>query len=52
VKKLEEDYRVLEGKKDYVKDLEKEPKVSPEVLEDAAGGAALEEGLDSSPSSE
>ena len=52
VKNLEDDYGTLEAEKDYVKDLEEEPKVSPEVLEDAAGGAALEEGLASSPPSE
>ena len=52
VKNLEDDYGTLEAEKDYVKDLKEEPRVSPEVLEDAAGGAALEEGLDSSPSSE
>jgi len=36
VKKLEEDYRVLEGKKDYEKALEEEPKAPPEAME---GGA-------------
>ena len=50
VKKAEDDYGTLEAEKDYVKDLKKEPKASPEVLEDAAGGVVLEEERASSPS--
>ena len=49
VKNLENDYGTLEAEKDYEKALEEEPKASPEVLEDAAGGVALEEGLASPP---
>ncbi|KPJ86844.1 MAG: hypothetical protein AMS17_10785 [Spirochaetes bacterium DG_61] len=49
VKKLEEDYKVLEAEKDYRKALEEEPKAPPEAIEEAEGGVSLEEGLASPP---
>ena len=49
VKKLEENYRVLEAEKDYKKALEEEPKAPPSVLEEGKAGALSGGGLASSP---
>ena len=49
VKKIEEDYRVLEGEKDYKKALKEEPKAPAEAREEGVGGVVLGGGLASPP---